>query len=172
MCFLDVRHRKNNFSFRVPVVAQRLRYLTAIHEDAGSIPSLVQWVKDPVLLWCSHRCDTDPALLWLWRRLAAKAPIQPLAWEPPYALGVALKSKIITIIIILVSLSLRFHDQMKIGLKISLLRGSYRQLRVISLYGTISLGLGSSQCHNQLRICHCTSKTKSVILDPFPLPLI
>ena len=33
----------------------------------------------------------DPALLWLWP--AAVAPIQPLAWETPYALGVALKSK-------------------------------------------------------------------------------
>ena len=27
----------------------------------------------------------------LWLRLAAVAPIQPLAWEPPYAVGVALK---------------------------------------------------------------------------------
>ena len=26
-------------------------------------------------------------LLWLWRRPAATAPIQPLAWEPPYATG-------------------------------------------------------------------------------------
>ena len=24
-------------------------------------------------------------LLWLWRRLAATAPIRPIAWEPPYA---------------------------------------------------------------------------------------
>ena len=31
------------------------------------------------------------ALLWLWRRLAAAAPTQPLAWEPPYATGTALK---------------------------------------------------------------------------------
>ena len=38
-----------------------------------------------------HRCSSDPALLWLWYRLAAIAPIQPLAWEPPYAMGVALK---------------------------------------------------------------------------------
>ena len=34
-------------------------------------------------------CGSDPALLWLWRRLAATAPIQPLAWEPPYAAGAA-----------------------------------------------------------------------------------
>ena len=34
-----------------------------------------------------HRHCRDPGLLWLWSRLAAKAPIQPLAWEPPYASG-------------------------------------------------------------------------------------
>ena len=32
---------------------------------------------------CRHR--SDPALLWLWHRLAATALIGPLAWEPPYA---------------------------------------------------------------------------------------
>ena len=36
-----------------------------------------------------HRHGSDP--LWLWP--AAVAPIGPLAWEPPYATGVALKSK-------------------------------------------------------------------------------
>ena len=30
-------------------------------------------------------------MLWLWCRLAAVALIQPLAWEPPHAVGVALK---------------------------------------------------------------------------------
>ena len=40
-----------------------------------------------------HRRGLDPALLWLWRRLEATAPIRPLAWEPPYAVGVALKRK-------------------------------------------------------------------------------
>ena len=31
------------------------------------------------------------ALLWLWRWWAAVALIRPLAWEPPYAAGAALK---------------------------------------------------------------------------------
>ena len=35
--------------------------------------------------------DLDPMLLWLWRRLATTASIGPLAWEPPYAEGAALK---------------------------------------------------------------------------------
>ena len=34
-----------------------------------------------------HRHSTDLALLWLWHRPAATAPIRPLAWEPPYATG-------------------------------------------------------------------------------------
>ena len=46
------------------------------HEVGGSIPGLAQWVND---------------LAWLWCRQAAVAPIRPLAWETPYATGVALK---------------------------------------------------------------------------------
>ena len=38
-----------------------------------------------------RRHNLDPELLWLWRRPAATASIQPLAWEPPYAVGAALK---------------------------------------------------------------------------------
>ena len=38
-----------------------------------------------------HRCGSDPQLLWLWCTLAATALIRSLAWEPPYATGVALE---------------------------------------------------------------------------------
>ena len=40
-----------------------------------------------------RRHGSDLALLWLWHRPVAIAQIRPLAWEPPYATGVALKSK-------------------------------------------------------------------------------
>jgi len=38
-----------------------------------------------------HRLSSDVALLWLWCRPAAAAPIRPLAWELPSALGAALE---------------------------------------------------------------------------------
>ena len=40
-----------------------------------------------------RRCGLDLVLLWLWGWLAATAPIQPLAWALPYAMGAALKKK-------------------------------------------------------------------------------
>ena len=36
-----------------------------------------------------HRRGSDPELLWLWCRLVATAPIQPIAWEPLYAVEAA-----------------------------------------------------------------------------------
>ena len=39
-----------------------------------------------------HRHSSDPQLLRLWCRLTATAPSRPLAWEPPYAVGVALEN--------------------------------------------------------------------------------
>ena len=40
-----------------------------------------------------RRCGSEPKLLWLWCRPEAIAPIRPLAWEPPYIMGMARKSK-------------------------------------------------------------------------------
>ena len=52
--------------------------LTGILEDSGSIPGLTQWVKgSSVTMSCgvSKRWGSGLALLWLWRRPAAIAPI-------------------------------------------------------------------------------------------------
>ena len=61
--------------------------LTSTHEDVGLIHGLA------VSCGVGHRHGSDPALLWLWHRPAAAAPVQPLAWELPYATGAALKKK-------------------------------------------------------------------------------
>ena len=38
-----------------------------------------------------RRGGLDLAWLWLWCRMAAAAPIRPLAWEHPYDMGEAIK---------------------------------------------------------------------------------
>ena len=38
----------DKITLRVPVVAQQVKNPASIHKDAGLIPGLTQWVKDPV----------------------------------------------------------------------------------------------------------------------------
>ena len=60
--------------------------------DPWPWPHLVGWGSGiAVNCGVGRRGGSDPMLLWLWWRLAAVAPIRPLAWEPPYAAGAALK---------------------------------------------------------------------------------
>ena len=77
----------------VPVVAQLLTNPTRNHEVAGSIPGLSGLrIRRCRELWCRSQMRLlHLVLLWLWCRLAATAPIRPLAWEPPYAKGAALE---------------------------------------------------------------------------------
>jgi len=40
-----------------------------------------------------HRRGSDPELLWLWRGPETAALIGSLTWEPPHAVGAALKKQ-------------------------------------------------------------------------------
>ena len=46
-------------TFGVPVMAQQVKTLTSIHEDADLIPGLAHWVKDTA---CSYSSDLTPSL--------------------------------------------------------------------------------------------------------------
>ena len=78
----------------VPIVAKwKLIWLVSMRTQVWSLVLLCG-----LRIWCCYElwCRSQMRLrsshsLWLWCRPAAMAPIWPLAWEPPYALGAALK---------------------------------------------------------------------------------
>ena len=76
----------------VPIVAQRLTNPTSIYEDMGSIPGPAHWLR----IWCycellcNYQMGLDPLFLWLWEDAGCSSDLT-LAWEPPYAVGVAPK---------------------------------------------------------------------------------
>ena len=46
----ELGSRINRNVQQVPLVAQQVKNPAHLHEDAGSIPGLTQWVKDPTWL--------------------------------------------------------------------------------------------------------------------------
>ena len=62
-------------------MAQLVKNLTSLHEGAGLILSLAQWIRDLALpqavMYVDHRCGLDPASMWLWCRPAAEADLTP-----------------------------------------------------------------------------------------------
>ena len=82
-----------------------------------------------------RRCGLDPTLLWLWLWLAAAAPIQPLAWELPYAAGAALKSKKFRLTLNNCLLNmLRYIYYINLGLQERHGKESYMFIRVFEIY--------------------------------------
>ena len=79
----------------VTIVPLACTSLFRYHEVAGSIPGLAQWlrIRRCCELWCRSQTRLGSPIAVVVCRLAAVAPIRPLAWELPYALSVALKSK-------------------------------------------------------------------------------
>ena len=77
----------------VPVMAQQKRIQRAsLRMRVWSLASLVgQWSGVATSSGVGCRRGLDLVLLWLWHRLEATTQIGPLAWEPPYATGAALK---------------------------------------------------------------------------------
>ena len=73
----------------------QLRNRLVIYEDEGLIPSLTQVGQGAMSCGLGCRHGLDPALLLLCCRPCCKptaaAPIQSVAWELPYAVGVAVK---------------------------------------------------------------------------------
>ena len=78
----------------VPIAAQQKQIpLMSMRTKVRFLDSVGWGSSIVVSCGIGHRRSSDPTVLWLWCRLAAVAPIRPLAWVPPYAVGVALKQQ-------------------------------------------------------------------------------
>ena len=100
-----------SLSFLLPFPFLRHDWVEKLHQAQGQklngfkitrlgVPIMVQWkqiwlVSMRMWVWSLALLSGlgDLALLWLWSRLVAKAPILPLSWELTYAVGATLKSK-------------------------------------------------------------------------------
>jgi len=78
-----------------PIVAQWLTNLTRktmrLRVQSLALLSGLRIQHCRELWYRGLRHGPDPALLWLRHRPVATAPIRPLAWKPPYAMGAALE---------------------------------------------------------------------------------
>ena len=102
-----------------------------------------------------YRHDLGPALLWLWHRLAAAAPIQPLAWEFPYATSVALKKQKINKIFLRVPTVVQW-DQWHLG-------SSGMQVGSPAWHS----GLGIQCCHSCGLGHNCSSDMNTGLRTPY-----
>ena len=92
---MRTNHLVKNPMLRVPTVVQRKRiWLVSMRIWVRSLAWLsglgIRGCCELYSVGCRH--GLDPTWLWLWCRSAATAPIWPLAWELPCAVGAALKS--------------------------------------------------------------------------------
>ena len=88
-------HTKNKSIHAVPVVAQwKWIQLASMRMWVPSLASLSgSRIQHCLELWCRLQTQLGSCIAMAWQWLATAILIQPLTWEPPYVVSVALKSK-------------------------------------------------------------------------------